>query len=463
MSVRNMEQLKEYMAYTHQLLKIKPNSFKEAWPAHRTKLTDSLGIDFTFIGIPPTQGPTITPNRVLTTVNPTTLFADLIQDAINNPQPATAVQQNSNSQLQQLHQKGLRDEPNFICKEPLRSQLLTEGNSVVNMELGGKTLPAYINESIVQQVQKVSGTFDSKRISIPDLWCRLQEVHLAPNSQLPHFAKIQALFMCLEGEAYDAVSGYRSSSDRLSYLECWKTLFELFGNQESEISRNLEAIATASVQNTSWTETVKFLIGINSYYIRLQHLKYDKNRCIDRIWNAIMANISEKFKKYVWDKNPDFDGNILSYVNTDPVKTFESFRTWCIRKNATENSLPETGIHAMRVDLKRSAETAPEEEAIQIKHIKCTCTREESLTAITTQSNVQTEAMSVDKVIEKAVSVVQEYFINQMKKQESKQQEYNPTPNTQNQGGNPILYSQSQGGNPIQYQQNQGGNPPANN
>jgi hypothetical protein len=442
-SSRVIDQLKDYMSYLKVIINIKSQDLRDQWKPVRETFVDALGIDFSFSESASNADQTITPTRIVPVVNPQSLFADLIPDQAANlrTQPTTTVSDQITNNLQQIHQAGIIDESNFICKEPLRSQLLTEGISTINMELGGKSLTAYISENIVQQVHKVSGNFESKRISVPDLWGRFQDVHMAPSSQLPHFSKIQALFMCLEDEAYDAVSGYRSSSNRLSYLECWKILFELFGNQETEISKNLEAIGTASVLNTSWRETVKFLIKINSHFIRLKHLNYDQNRSIDRVWNAITTHLSDKFKKYVWTKNPEFDGNILAYVNTNPIIIFETFRTWCVNKNATENSLPETGIHALRVGTKRTIETASEAIDQQVKIPRNTQTNSEPSGSGTSPPNCEEKNELPGKPSNEhdPTKMIHQYLLDHFKTQQ-----------TPNQGGlTPNNQPQQQGGNVI--------------
>jgi hypothetical protein len=245
----------------------------------------------------------------------------------------------------------VQDLPEFVCNEPLRSQLLTDSRSHKKLNLGGKTLPVFINETIIQTSKRFTGLTNDQ--TIQDVWERLREIHEAPTKQLSYFQKTQSLLQCLEGPAAVAVAGYRSATSRLYYLQAWKTLFTMYGNREAEVSNIYNEIRNCSVKNSSWSEGHRALIQINSLLVRVGLLGQEyKLIAYTKAWDAIEENLHDKFKEFlltgVQEFGTRYGGHPMSYITANAELHFHQFFSWYQVRANTENCMAGVISHSVK-------------------------------------------------------------------------------------------------------------------
>jgi hypothetical protein len=270
-SIFTPEMAESWVNFTHALdnlnaLKIKSAEQIPDWVALRRKLTNLFGVD-------------------LTPANSTLSYGEDSEDP----------------------DKG------FECDLTIREKLIKAGSGR-NIELGQKSVMAYVDGNMVEPHDKFSGERDED--SIHELFDRLEVIHLAPVEQVSYKIKVDAVFKCLEGRARQDVIGFKGASTRREYLELWRGLFRQYGVTANDVARQLRLINGAAPKSSDLRDMMSYMNVLNNAAVSLKHLGFPEDQIASALWNSIKTCVPNHLADYCRRKVKRFDRDYGSDVAT---------------------------------------------------------------------------------------------------------------------------------------------------
>jgi hypothetical protein len=287
-----------------------------------------------------------TPAMAMSWVNFNDPFHDLQQLKINNvnkiPDWVARLQKNITElfgvdlspSVDNPYEVKERSDPDagFVCDAIIRAKLVTAGSGR-NIELGQKSVMAYVDGNMVKPHDKFSGERDED--SIHELFDRLEEIHLAPVTQVSYKMKVDAVFKCLEGRARQDVIGFKGASTRLEYLELWRGLFRQYGVTANEVARHLRTVNGAAPKSTDMKDMMSYMNVLNNAAVSLKRLGFPEDQIASSIWNSVISTVPSHPADYCRRKVPRFDEDYGSDVSTwhsiDGLKKFDGFYAYISR------------------------------------------------------------------------------------------------------------------------------------
>jgi hypothetical protein len=144
----------------------------------------------------------------------------------------------------------------FEGEAMIKAKLIKAGTGR-NIELGQKSVMAYVDGNMVKPHDNFSGERDED--SIHELFDRLEEIHRAPVEQVSYKIKVDAVFKCLKGRARQDVIGFKGAATRREYLELWRGLFRQYGVTANDVARQLRLVNGAAPKSMDLRDMMAYM------------------------------------------------------------------------------------------------------------------------------------------------------------------------------------------------------------
>jgi hypothetical protein len=253
----------------------------------------------------------------------------------------------------------------FECDETIRYKLITAGSGD-RIELGQKSVMAYVDGNMVKPHDKFSGERDED--SIHELFDRLEEIHLAPVQQVSYKMKIESVFKCLEGRARQDVIGFKGAATRLEYLELWRGLFRQYGVTAHDVARQLRLVNEAAPKSTDMRDMMAYMNVLNNAAVTLKRLGFPKDQIASSLWssvkNTIPTHLAEYCRRKVRRFDEDYGSDVATWHSIDGLSKFDGFYSYILAYSITEASIrPDKPV------LKVAVEAPADEEKTEEKAV----------------------------------------------------------------------------------------------
>ena len=194
-----------------------------------------------------------------------------------------------------------------------------------------KSFPAYLESNYnTKTTPKFSG--EDPDVPLLTMWTYLQQIHLAPPTNISYAQKIQAVLFCLTGKAESRAIGFKNRTTRMDYMELWRELFIMFGDSSDEIALQEEILRNAHTKSNKLEDVASFLNEMTS---AIRKLETRGEHTLDKYvncWSLIIAQVREWFDKFVSDKDrsyfDEFGSCAREYYLSNPKEKFVKFREY---------------------------------------------------------------------------------------------------------------------------------------